>query len=325
MFLLFCQGTWQFRSALSLMYPWKPYRRSDDNESFIHVYLYLVFRYHATDVGSLGELVTTFFEGVSMVHGIKIGGDSKRQFVTGSGFPFEVFSNPKLQDLLDTIVFECSQSYSMIDLPEMRRRYGFGQLSPQPVSEIPEDTDTAVPDFTVPDDDMPRSKKRVSPSAKAPSRPRAEPEKDLSVVEGILSDVGDLVDLFRAHAMHPRRDKVRDQVIARQHQDVHRAPIAAPNRSIGSMSTSGTVRSQQMSSNASGSSMSLNLGGSHPGSSRSGPGQSVAGTSSDSRKRVRIASAAQPKGAIARNEQGPSTNSVHRDKRIKYPTSTLCG
>ncbi|KAM5541449.1 hypothetical protein V8D89_005003 [Ganoderma adspersum] len=307
-------GTWQFRSALSLAMPWKPYRRTDDVESFIHVYLYLVLRYHVTSVLSLQELVKTYFEGVSLIHGIKVGGDRKLALLTSAKLSFRVYSNPKLQHLLETIFLQCSQSYNMLDLTEMHLRYGFPQPSPQPISATPDPTETVTVPIFVRRNNLPRSKKPVSPSTGEPSpqpTPRADPDEDLSVVGGILADIGDLVDLFEAHAMHPRLDKACDQFPARQHQDVYQAPIAAGTRSIGSMSTSGTILSQKVSSNAS-SSFSLNFG--RPGSN---PGPSMPGTSFDSKKRARIVSGAPVQGAIASNEQGPSNSAVHRNKRAK--------
>ncbi|KAI1791533.1 hypothetical protein LXA43DRAFT_889104 [Ganoderma leucocontextum] len=302
-------GTWQFRSALSLLLPWKPYRRTDDIESFIHVYIYLVLRYHVTNISSLQELVTTLFEGVSLVHGIKIGGDRKLALFMATKLPFQVHSNPNLQNLLDNIISECSQSYNMIDLPEMRRCYGFDQLSPQSVPEIPEDTETAIPDLAMPDD-MPRSKKRASTSTKAHSRAPADAERDLSVVDGILSDVGDLVDLFRTHALHPRLDKTCDQFPARQHQDVYRGPSNAGNRRIGSKSTTGTYLSRQASSNASAS-------GSFESSLSFSSRQGSNFRSLDSNPKKRVRAQAKDREAIAGDEEERRSDSVHRSKRAK--------
>ncbi|KAI1786029.1 hypothetical protein LXA43DRAFT_840492, partial [Ganoderma leucocontextum] len=39
-------GTWRFRSALSVYYPRKPYRLSDDIKSFIHAFQYMVLSFH---------------------------------------------------------------------------------------------------------------------------------------------------------------------------------------------------------------------------------------------------------------------------------------
>ncbi|KAM5541456.1 hypothetical protein V8D89_005010 [Ganoderma adspersum] len=293
-------GTWQFRSALSLLYPWKPYMRSDDIESFIHVYLYLVFRYHVTDVQSLSDLVMTFFEGVSQVHGVKIGGDMKRTFFNASKFPYQLPFNPELQGLLDAIIDECSQSYARINFHEMQRRYGFGFTSTQP-AQAPR---TSARVFDRDDIPRPRSIRRHNKGASAVA-------KDPCVVEGFLSEAGELIDLLMDHASIELKDKAPDQFAARKHENVYRGAIDAGNSRIGSLSTSGTIWSPQMSSNAS-SSFSLNFG--RPGSN---PGPSMPGTSFDSKKRARIVSGAPVQGAIATNEQSPSESAAHRNKRVK--------
>ncbi|PIL30415.1 hypothetical protein GSI_07602 [Ganoderma sinense ZZ0214-1] len=236
-------GTWQFRSALWLALPWKPYRRTDDIESFIHVYLYLVLRYHVTSLNSLHLIVSGYFDSVSVVHGIKVGGDSKLAHLNSHRLPFHVKSNPALQRLLDAIFFACSQSYNTLDLSEMHRRYGFRVSPPSPQPRATGET-APVPDLVLSDsdsdDDMPRSNTCATLIRPTPRR-RAGPDEDVSVVEGILSDVGDLVDLFAAHATHPRQDKACDQFVARQHEVVYQ-PIRALSTS-GESETAASSRS----------------------------------------------------------------------------------
>ncbi|PIL24562.1 hypothetical protein GSI_12446 [Ganoderma sinense ZZ0214-1] len=296
-------GTWQFRSALSLQYPWKPYMRSDDIESFIHVYLYLVFRYHVTDVDSLRDVVTTLFEGASLVHSVKIGGNMKRTLFVAPRFPYQLPFNTELQSLLDTIIYESSQSYMRIDFNEMQRRYGFG-LAAAPPARRPLTAPRATA-FVFDRDNMPRRRlmKMRGPAAFAG-------DKDPCVMEGFLSEAAELVDLFIDHASAGLEysDKAEDQFLLRKHEDVYRGPIDAGNSRIGSLSTSGTMWSPKPSSN----SFALNLGP-RPGSN---PGPLMAGTSLDSRKRGRIVSGAPVKGSTATNEQGTSAT-MHPSKRVK--------
>ncbi len=124
LWLILTQGTWQFRSALSLQYPRKPYRRSDDIESFIHAYLYLVLRYHETRVSSVKDVVMSLFEQVSLVGGTKVGGDAKLAMIEAGKAPFRIESNTPLQDLILKLIRGCSLAYSQLDFDAMDRFYG---------------------------------------------------------------------------------------------------------------------------------------------------------------------------------------------------------
>ncbi|KAM5541420.1 hypothetical protein V8D89_004974 [Ganoderma adspersum] len=208
-----------FRSALSLIYPWKPYRRSDDVESFVHLYLYLVCRYHVTDGSSLSDLVWMLFDTVSLIDGVEVGGTTKRP-------PIRVPGNPALQDLLDGIIYECSQSYGRIDFHEMRH---YGSALPLPLDSEPRaPPKTAIVDFDS-DGDMPRRRRlgtarrnRKLELDKAGCA--ADLNEDPCVVQGFLSEVGNLIDLFKEHAMIELTysDKAIDQFLARRYEDVHR-------------------------------------------------------------------------------------------------------
>ena len=305
---MFFKGTWQFRSALSLQYPWKPYRRSDDIESFIHVYLYLVLRFHPVNNRSLKELVTSLFEGVSLVHGIKTGGDRKLAlFGNARDRPqIKPSANLRLQKLVQDIISGCTRSYGKVDFDEMEQRYGFAQFSvleqPDPVSELPHRTSAGIVDFES-DDDIPRAETEPEPDSNSPPIKAAPTDdKDPCVVEGFLSEVGNLIDLLKRHASTQLSysDKAQDQFPARKHQDVYRGPSNLGR--IGSQSTSGTLL------NASGSS--LNFG------SRNSHGPSLPSTFLDSKKRMRIASGAPANETTAAAGQGLS-DSVHRNKRVK--------
>ncbi|PIL30413.1 hypothetical protein GSI_07600 [Ganoderma sinense ZZ0214-1] len=216
-------GAWQFRSALSLLYPWKPYRRSDDLESFVHVYLFLVCRFHPTDASPLSGLVRTLFDTVSLVDGVEVGGSTKRVLFTSSRSQIRVQGNPELQELLEDIVFQCSESYSRIDFDEMRRRYGFALPSPGERSREPL-TARRAPAIRFDSVDIPRSgsvrsrylKRKAELKAARAANEASDP--DPCVVQGFLSEGGDLVDLFKEHAAvelacsdkavdHPRKRK----------------------------------------------------------------------------------------------------------------------
>ncbi|KAM5541457.1 hypothetical protein V8D89_005011 [Ganoderma adspersum] len=116
-------GTWQFRSALSLQYPKKPYRRFDDIESFVHVFLYLVLRYHATYINCIEDLARGLFEQASLIGGVKVGGDAKLFMIRSGTVPFRVVSNKPLQARLSTLLQGCSPAKSRLDRRAMDRLY----------------------------------------------------------------------------------------------------------------------------------------------------------------------------------------------------------
>ncbi|KAI0701129.1 hypothetical protein C8T65DRAFT_656797, partial [Cerioporus squamosus] len=119
-------GTWYYRSALSLLFPGKPYKLSDDVESFIHVYHYCVLRYHETDVtGELANIVEHTYDAVRVREsdGAHIGGMSKLKLMRSSDPPMVVFNNPTLNRLLVDIAELCSQHYATIDVDRLRQAY----------------------------------------------------------------------------------------------------------------------------------------------------------------------------------------------------------
>ncbi len=220
------------------------------------------------------------------MHGIKTGGDRKLVLFSSAHDKPQIkpSANPRLQKLVQDIISGCSKSYSNVDLDEMEQRYGFAQFSrsEEPLSELPDHTAAGILDFESNDDIV----RAATPEPDSSVQTAPTDQKDPCVVEGFLSEVGNLLDLLKRHAATQlsHSDKARDQFPARKHEDVNCGPNQAGSSRIGTFSTMGTV---------------LSSSGSHPGSV-------------DSRKRTRIASGAQAKGAAGRH-----LDSVHRDKRIK--------
>ncbi|TBU22446.1 hypothetical protein BD311DRAFT_676064 [Dichomitus squalens] len=248
-------GTWQFRSAMSLKYPRKPYRRSDDIESFIHCYIYLVLRYHPTDVDSLREKIETLFEGCSMVGGVMIGGDAKRIMLRSGSVGFQLTANPHLQALLDEIVLCCKRAYDVIDVHEMNRLYGPIDVVAQTQPPAQPHAPTKIPHaprrrrFGFASDQLQlavnRLAARVNMGSSRPPDSRAEPFQ----MGSFLSDPNELIQLLYAHSETSIdfADKAPDQFSIRQHQDVYRAPDPPALRGIGKMSTGGTALSDRTS------------------------------------------------------------------------------
>ncbi|KAI1791907.1 hypothetical protein LXA43DRAFT_888599 [Ganoderma leucocontextum] len=259
-------GTWQFRSALSLRYPRKPYRRSDDIESFVHAYMYLVLRYHPTSVGSLKLKVESLFEGVSLIGGIKIGGDDKLMLLRAGQLGFEVTHNISLQQLLDEILEHCKRTYAKINYPEMERLYGPIQTPAQPThhgapaktsrsrnkpsvlrasdDEAPSAADTET------DDELElhsRTKRRRRGASAQPAAPT-----DPCKIGAFLSNPKALMKLLAEHAeeAYELDDKAPDQFVARKIQDVFRPSEHTGLRSIGTLSITGSFRSEHASEDA---------------------------------------------------------------------------
>ena len=66
------------RSALSMLYPRKPYRLYDDLEGFVHDYHYLVLRYHRTNaLCAIEDTAARYFEPIALHGGIEVGGETK--------------------------------------------------------------------------------------------------------------------------------------------------------------------------------------------------------------------------------------------------------
>ncbi|RPD73193.1 hypothetical protein L226DRAFT_489470 [Lentinus tigrinus ALCF2SS1-7] len=117
-------GTFQFRSALAACFPKKPYRLSDDLESFIHAFHFLVLKYHPIEGNELRQLVEGTYESYSVVQGIKVGGRSKLEHFCSPRPPFKVRANAALQSILQTLHDGCHDSYRRLDLDRMQMLYG---------------------------------------------------------------------------------------------------------------------------------------------------------------------------------------------------------
>ncbi|TFY55428.1 hypothetical protein EVG20_g9320 [Dentipellis fragilis] len=139
-------GTWYFRSALSLQFPYKPYRISDDIESFVHVYHYCVYRFHITNaVNSLAHTINGIYGNVEtdVVNGVTIGGDRKLNNMEISRPPMRVGADyPTLADCLMALHEVYNSHYKAIDLTLYERLYRptrSKKRNMRPVPEIIED------------------------------------------------------------------------------------------------------------------------------------------------------------------------------------------
>nr|VWO97426.1 ZEB2-regulated ABC transporter 1 [Ganoderma boninense] len=144
-------GTWQFQSALVLRWPRKLYRVSDDIESFVHTFVYMVLRHRVTSVDDLHAFVAYHFDDCDYVHAdldggvrvVKSGGSSKLLHLQIPRSMFTAVGSPKLQALLNEIARGCAESYAAADTKAMDRLYGI-------VRHIPEDRRRKTKPATLP-------------------------------------------------------------------------------------------------------------------------------------------------------------------------------
>ncbi|KAA1473554.1 hypothetical protein DENSPDRAFT_931064 [Dentipellis sp. KUC8613] len=139
-------GTWYFRSGLSLQYPYKPYRVSDDIESFIHIYHYCIYRFQITNAThNLANIIdATYGDGENdFIDGITIGGSRKLLNMHTHRPPMKVSTDyPTLQDCLVALYDVYHPHYMAIDMASYGQLYSpnRGRMrNMRPVPEIIED------------------------------------------------------------------------------------------------------------------------------------------------------------------------------------------
>ncbi|TBU38581.1 hypothetical protein BD309DRAFT_1056444 [Dichomitus squalens] len=109
-------GTWAFKSALSLLFPWKRYELSDDVESFVHVLHYLILRYHRTNIApTLKTFFNDYFGSHTVDGDIHYGGFSKWCLFDHDAVvtPYRVVSDQPLQSLVDGLAVLCHNQYQL--------------------------------------------------------------------------------------------------------------------------------------------------------------------------------------------------------------------
>ncbi|RDX51396.1 hypothetical protein OH76DRAFT_1481666 [Lentinus brumalis] len=125
-------GTWYFRSALSVRFPWRPYMLADDIESFVHVYHYCILRFHETNrTAELAGYVESVYDVVTVrkADGAHIGSVTKLDQMRSSTPQIEPTTNKTLMALLTEIAQLCSEHYATIDLKQLATEYGDPKLS----------------------------------------------------------------------------------------------------------------------------------------------------------------------------------------------------
>ena len=221
---------------------------SDDIESFIHVFLYMVLRYHVVDIPDLYDFVSSYFESfatVRVVFGdqvwmVKRGGHSKwRQLKAPTSAVF-VEDNPRLQQLLEDIAYGCYTSYSTITVARMNEAYG---LPKDPIDR----NDQQVQHSHPPSDDLDLS--TMGGPLLMPKPPSSQVSSEGACeVSGFLADAGQLREVFKQYVADTkgagRVSKAPDQFKARDgEQPKFRYIAPLPNRRISALSKSYTPSS----------------------------------------------------------------------------------
>ena len=234
------QGTWQFRSALSLYYPRKPYRASDDIESFVHSWRYMVLRFHPTGIKGLRDHVQGYFEHSTKVGSFRLGGQHKMEDFDKERSSFRVKNNPKLQNLLDEIAKRCYDDfYKLFDRDLMERKYGIPTDEPEPVPErapqpslLSNADDLAILDLF-------RDHATAPPPEPSTPPPSYKNVDACDITQGFLCHQYDLITLFREF-QSDLLDKHEDQFILRAGEEPAKPVSNAPAQGIFRMSTTST-------------------------------------------------------------------------------------
>ncbi|KAM5541438.1 hypothetical protein V8D89_004992 [Ganoderma adspersum] len=241
-------GTWQFRSALSLRYPRKPYRRADDVESFVHAFRYMVLRFHPTDLEGLREHVQGYFEHSSKVGNFRLGGQKKLDYFNSEKPSFVVVNNPNLQALLASIAYHCYHGfYERVDTDLMKRKYG---IPNDTTAEVSKQQSTLTSSTTL------NTSAVLNVPAKYRSRVSRFDGSSFSlqshvvlvdacdITEGFLSTQDHLLALF-LNFQGNARDKHQDQFLLRAAEEPAKVVSNAPAQGISQMSTTQTRDSTQ--------------------------------------------------------------------------------
>ncbi|KAM5536953.1 hypothetical protein V8D89_009382 [Ganoderma adspersum] len=251
-------GTWQFQSALFLRWPRKPYRASDDIESFIHAFRYMVLRYHVTDVVNLYAEVDSYFDNFASaplafdggIRVVKRGGQSKLLHFRTPTSDFTVIGSPKLQTLLDNIARRCWESYATIDKRRMNSVYGLPEGGIQDdQQEIQSSTPLAPESLNL----SWSTEYALTPGELANTPSGTSTPADPCVISGFLADAREVARLFLSYiaATASQEDKAAD-VRSKATDEFKRRDFERPrinilsqptNRHLSALSTSYTPTS----------------------------------------------------------------------------------
>ncbi|TBU24165.1 hypothetical protein BD311DRAFT_741971 [Dichomitus squalens] len=297
----------------------KPYRRSDEIESFVYAYLYLVLHYHRISAVGLQQQDWWIFKSKAFINGAMVGGDAKWSMMRSGQLPFEIPDNPYLQKILVKILCGCNSCYKNINADEMEHVYGvFERVTrTQPLKQrVPENA---------PED--PRRVRRSrfrrfreegssgeNPYLAIFAKPRPDPPLPMEMLEmeSFLSSPDPLRMLLIEHAEKASdlQDKASDQFYARKYEECYRPYDLSPDTSGTSTmdDTSGAASSGRSSSEGD-STVSFSTGKSKP--------KAQAPLPSGSSRPKKRALDEDPQDDVIADDHGGGPLPVRRSKSIK--------
>ncbi|KAM5536947.1 hypothetical protein V8D89_009376 [Ganoderma adspersum] len=229
-----------FQSALVLYYPRKPYRLSDDIESFIHAFRYLVPRFHPTDIRGVCCFAETYFERSVQIGGVRLGGETEMIYFRSKQLPSGVVGHPVLQALLDAIARCYHEFYRLVDCAVTARKYDVDIRSQQRTSVPEKVAQPKSEEMAAPAPQRASSKVRHMPemfkhldSVRPPSPPREVVVKvdACDIKEGFLLRHSHLIEFFAIFCSAGEwLDKHEDQFVARAAEEPVRMPLYEPIR-----------------------------------------------------------------------------------------------
>ncbi|OSX56276.1 hypothetical protein POSPLADRAFT_1062765 [Postia placenta MAD-698-R-SB12] len=136
-------GTWQFMSALLLMYPdQKQHELADDMESFVHLTNWLVLKWHkhklTGKMALLSHHINVVYDAYSKYDKFDVGGDSKLEKMRSKDVPFKPVASPVLQKLTKDLAKFCYEHHDAVKLEVERMEQGREeiQVSPHQTSSV---------------------------------------------------------------------------------------------------------------------------------------------------------------------------------------------
>lgn len=214
------QGTWPFMSGPMLKYPLKPNDLPDDIESFVHLFYYLILRYHEHSLQAAPDHKDANVPLSMFVSNYFFLAEPRGQCAIGGRAKFEVFSKPKppfnltnehdsgLRTFIQSVHTLCYKHYLSLDetllelyLPPEGSSKTYSKRVPRPIIT----DDSSDDDFTFDNNDI---KEYNAPETSRTTSQRKDPFASHKVMRALLKRT---VKTSQGGVIWGLRDKTRDQ------------------------------------------------------------------------------------------------------------------